>query len=645
MCNQGAIQALFVAACTAFIGACDQQPSMKDEQLFTNSMPEEMATNRSDMSWIELTQGQFDRTTIESAGSELATNLKWMELELQAYWELGARFWAEHSDDDRRYKWFVAASMMKPSFPEDLDQWARFEAELGANPAPTDRRKNRQWEQQFAKIENEFRLSKEPSRELRLLLGFSELERVFRAHREKRLLGDPGMPNLLVAEIIDFLTEFEQQSLPQEELEYSLMVQPFLVALLLTDFSGQDCDFVTSSAKSIRDVDNPFSNKFIDDVFIESGCTQRPSALSSYPPTDPTQIQHLFRPSTLPGDVGRWVHTQRMILFDWKVRYGGKQLVSPQIDPNTALRWLAIVNWNPSYYAYADVIATIHEGGFPPTVRVRAEAIEAWKDYYQATRDATLVKAGVDIDMIATLKMTEIWLLISENLALRVRESNSVFDENIVSEFRAFLARDDFAEALRDRHVVFLIQTLSNRYFDLGLSSTEFVEILTSLKIGESNSVVSAIDSTLASLPGSDLRFELEAELLSGEPFSISDYRGRVVFVDHWSTNCSSCISSMPEKHDAYLKFRGEGFEYISVAYDATSNRNRVERIVDSMALSWPTVNAESVREEVMTKYNFSGYPQYMILNENGEIVAGTSEIRSLGYEESIRRALPKSGH
>ena len=71
---------------------------------------------------------------------------------------------------------------------------------------------------------------------------------------------------------------------------------------------------------------------------------------------------------------------------------------------------------------------------------------------------------------------------------------------------------------------------------------------------------------------------------LSGETFSTSDLRGKVVLVNFWGSYCGPCIKEMPKIVEAYRKFEPRGYETIAVAV-RRDNPERVEQFAASRAL------------------------------------------------------------
>jgi peroxiredoxin len=53
---------------------------------------------------------------------------------------------------------------------------------------------------------------------------------------------------------------------------------------------------------------------------------------------------------------------------------------------------------------------------------------------------------------------------------------------------------------------------------------------------------------------------------IEGKEISMTDLKGKVVLVNFWSTDCSSCVKEMPELVNTYNAYKARGFELIAVA-------------------------------------------------------------------------------
>jgi peroxiredoxin len=61
---------------------------------------------------------------------------------------------------------------------------------------------------------------------------------------------------------------------------------------------------------------------------------------------------------------------------------------------------------------------------------------------------------------------------------------------------------------------------------------------------------------------------EVQFKTITGEAFTTSELRGKVVLVEFWATSCVTCVEEMPKLIQTYNKYRAQGFETIAVAMD-----------------------------------------------------------------------------
>jgi peroxiredoxin len=73
---------------------------------------------------------------------------------------------------------------------------------------------------------------------------------------------------------------------------------------------------------------------------------------------------------------------------------------------------------------------------------------------------------------------------------------------------------------------------------------------------------IAAVASFTLTRPAPEVKFNA----ISGESFSTSELRGKVVLVNFWATYCPDCLKEMPKLVDAHRKFAPRGYETIAVA-------------------------------------------------------------------------------
>jgi peroxiredoxin len=64
------------------------------------------------------------------------------------------------------------------------------------------------------------------------------------------------------------------------------------------------------------------------------------------------------------------------------------------------------------------------------------------------------------------------------------------------------------------------------------------------------------------SQPAPDVTFTT----IQGKEISMASLKGKVVLVNFWATDCSVCVSEMPEIVNTYNAYKAKGFEVIAIA-------------------------------------------------------------------------------
>jgi thiol-disulfide isomerase/thioredoxin len=106
--------------------------------------------------------------------------------------------------------------------------------------------------------------------------------------------------------------------------------------------------------------------------------------------------------------------------------------------------------------------------------------------------------------------------------------------------------------------------------------------------------------------------------LLRGGTQTLSNLKGKVVFLNFWATWCPPCQAEMPSMESLYRRLRERGLEFLAV--DIQEARDSVEYFITESKLSFPVVLDESGR--VSGVYGIRSIPTTFIVDRDGMIIA-----------------------
>ncbi len=98
----------------------------------------------------------------------------------------------------------------------------------------------------------------------------------------------------------------------------------------------------------------------------------------------------------------------------------------------------------------------------------------------------------------------------------------------------------------------------------------------------------------------------------------LSDYRGKVVFLNFWATWCPPCRMELPSMEKLYENLKTQPFVILAVNVDE-SDPDNVKNFVNSMNLTFPVLMDDGSVSKI---YNVNAIPTTFIIRKDGTIDA-----------------------
>ncbi len=134
--------------------------------------------------------------------------------------------------------------------------------------------------------------------------------------------------------------------------------------------------------------------------------------------------------------------------------------------------------------------------------------------------------------------------------------------------------------------------------------------------------------------PARDFTFAL----LSGETFTLSAQKGKVVLVDFWATWCPPCREGIVHLKKYYDIFKNRGFEIIGISLD--SDRAKVDEYLATEKLKWKIAfSGKAWFDDTAKLYSVNLIPAYWLVDRRGVLRDFGTHLRD---KENMRRAIEK---
>lgn len=128
---------------------------------------------------------------------------------------------------------------------------------------------------------------------------------------------------------------------------------------------------------------------------------------------------------------------------------------------------------------------------------------------------------------------------------------------------------------------------------------------------------------------------------LNDKPYRLSDFRGKVVFLNFWATWCKPCREEMPSMEILNKNFEKDGLVILAVSIDRVTTTKDIPPFVKGMNLSFPVLIDSWGKTD--KPYKRMGVPETFIIDQQGiiqEIVIGPRDWTRLDSLQTLTKLL-----
>ncbi|TAJ11687.1 TlpA family protein disulfide reductase [Marinilabiliaceae bacterium JC017] len=113
-------------------------------------------------------------------------------------------------------------------------------------------------------------------------------------------------------------------------------------------------------------------------------------------------------------------------------------------------------------------------------------------------------------------------------------------------------------------------------------------------------------------------------EDMDGKTVKLSDYHGKIVYLDCWSTYCGPCIEEIPALKKLSDEINDPGIVFVTISVD--SDKNRWKTKLKEYHLNTVNLCTGGTRHKFNMDYNAKAFPRYILIDKDGTIINAAAD-------------------
>ncbi|MEN8927915.1 MAG: TlpA disulfide reductase family protein [Flavobacteriales bacterium] len=112
-------------------------------------------------------------------------------------------------------------------------------------------------------------------------------------------------------------------------------------------------------------------------------------------------------------------------------------------------------------------------------------------------------------------------------------------------------------------------------------------------------------------------------ENYKGGTSSLSDFKGKFVYVDVWATWCGPCKAEIPSLKKVEQTYEGKNIEFLSISVDALEDKEAWKAMIAEKGMGGVQVFSDnSWKSDFVVNYRITGIPRFILIGPDGKIIS-----------------------
>jgi peroxiredoxin len=223
-----------------------------------------------------------------------------------------------------------------------------------------------------------------------------------------------------------------------------------------------------------------------------------------------------------------------------------------------------------------------------------------------------------------------------ENYFLLIAQSNKGAEiPEAINKYRNYqklltiLSQDSLLQNPEIRELI-LIKGLKENYHNEDFDKTSIQAVLkyiiTSSEFENNRKIAANVINKLSRFEEGATAPEFKLSDISGKTVSLSDFKGKYIFINFYANWCSSCVQEMSVMRKLHEKY-GDKIVFISISTD--KSKNDFAAFAKKNQFPWTFLHYEN-QKTVLEQYDSRSLPGYFLISPDGRFVKAHAEVPSL---------------
>ncbi len=109
---------------------------------------------------------------------------------------------------------------------------------------------------------------------------------------------------------------------------------------------------------------------------------------------------------------------------------------------------------------------------------------------------------------------------------------------------------------------------------------------------------------------------------INGKEVALSDFKGKIVYIDIWATWCGPCVKEIPHLKKLEEEYHGKDIVFLSVSTDGNKDIQKWKDFIKSRELKGIQLFAgDKSKKELLEPYKISGIPKFILIGKDGKLI------------------------